>query len=140
MSLSEKFSEAVDENNRYKDRDNYLWRKEKEKASQNLYESMVAFNLEYKLQNDKEQPYQHMVMISGSDNNSYGSIVSSKYIIIVDKEDTDKVLGEYRIDSDFVKKIVASYFITGEKELKENEFGKIETDGMTTIEKFIFDE
>ena len=79
-------------------------------------------------------------MISCSANNSYGSIVSSKYIIIVDKEDTDKVLGEYRIDSDFVKKIVASYFITGEKELKENEFGKIETDGMTTIEKFIFDE
>lgn len=140
MSLSEKFSEAVDENNRYKDRDNYLWHKEKEKASQNLLESMVAFNLEYKLQKDKEQPYQYMVMISCSANNSYGSIVSSKYIIIVDKEDTDKVLGEYRIDSDFVKKIVASYFITGEKELKENEFGKIETDGMTTIEKFIFDE
>ena len=30
MSLSEKFSEAVDENNRYKDRDKYLWRKAKE--------------------------------------------------------------------------------------------------------------
>lgn len=140
MSLSEKFSDALDENNRYKDRDSYLWRKEKENASEKLTEAMIEFGLEYQIQKSKEQPYQYMVLISCSGNNSYGGTVSSKYIVIVDKEDTDKVLGEYRIDSDFSKKIIASFLISGEEKLKENEFGKIETEGMTTVEKFIFDE
>ena len=138
LSISEEVSKAMDEKERYEHRDSYYWRDEKERASRKLSNAILSLAEEYQNLKKKEQPVQYMVLINCSGNNSYGSTVSSKYIVIVDKDDTDNVLGVYRLDSDFAKRVVTSYLMTGQGKLKENEFGKINTEGMTQVEKFIF--
>lgn len=138
LSCAEDVSNAIDEKNRYKDRDSYLWRKEIERASEKLTNAFLNFSLEYQAQKKKERSVQYLVLINCSANNSYGSLISGKFIVIVDKNNTDKVLGEYNLDSDFAKKFVTAYIMTGNGDLEQNEFGKVETENLSSVEKFIF--
>ncbi|MBR5730133.1 MAG: hypothetical protein IKX61_08030 [Prevotella sp.] len=138
LSCAEKVSNAIDEQNRYKDRDSYLWRKEQERASEKVRNAILDLKIEYQTQRKKAHNQQYIVLISSSANNSYGSTISSRYIVIVDKDNTNNVLGEYRLDSDFAQKVAASYLLVGGGSLDTNEYGKIETTGMSKIEKFLF--
>lgn len=143
LYAAEKANEALNDYNRYKDRDSYLWRDEQRKATEDVRSALLTLGFSYNLAKEKkDKPYEYMVLMNCSGKNSYGGTVSSKYIIIVDKEKTDKVLGEYRIDSDFVEQIMAIYYSVGEGEqkFKQNDFGKIDTEGMSKVEQFIFSE
>ena len=138
LSCANDLTKAIDEKNRYNDRDSYLWRKEIDRAKEKLSDAFISFGLKYQELKKKTRSVQYLVLVNCSGNNSYGSTISSKYIVVVDKDKTDKVLGEYRLDSDFAKEVVTAYMMSGNGELKQNEFGKIETEGMTVVEKFIF--
>ena len=143
LSAAEKANEALEKYDRYKDRDSYLWYEEKQKASSNMASSLLSLGLAYNLAKEKEdKSFEYMALVNCSGKNSFGGTISSKYIVIIDKDKPEKVLGEYHVDSDFLKKIYAIYYTQSEEKnkLKENEFGKIDTEAMTPIEKFIFNE
>ena len=143
LSAAEEANEALENYNRYKDRDSYLWYDEKQKASSQMSSALLSLGIAYNLAKaKKDKSYEYMVLINCSGKNSYGSTVSSKYIVIVDKDKTDKVIGEYHVNTDFLEKILAIYYTQEDEKakLKENEFGKIDTDNMTPIEQFIFNE
>ena len=138
LSSSQDVLKAIEEKERYKNRDSYYWRDEKERAEAQLNKAFLAFNAEHQALKKEKRQTHYLVLIECSGNNSYGTSVSSRYVVIVDKDNTDKVLGEYHLDSDFVTKALSAYMMTGNKRLKTNEFGKIETDGLTEVEKFVF--
>lgn len=143
LSAAEEANEALENYNRYKDRDSYLWYDEKQKASSQMSSALLSLGIAYNLAKaKKDKSYEYMVLINCSGKNSYGSTVSSKYIVIVDKDKKDKVIGEYHVNTDFLEKILAIYYTQEDEKakLKENEFGKIDTDNMTPIEQFIFNE
>lgn len=141
LTTAEKVNEALKDVNHYKELDSYLWYDELKKATEDLQSAVMTLGLSYhSAKEKKDKPYEYMVLMNCSGKNSYGGTVSSKYIVIVDKEKTDKVLGEYRIDTDFIEQVMAIYYSVGEGEqkFKENDFGKIDTEGMSRVEQFIF--
>lgn len=141
LSLGNKAHDALDDVNRYKNRSSSLWYSEQKEASEKLSSTMFEILTSYnELKAKKDKSVHYMVLIKSSGKNSYGGTVSSNYIVIVDKDNTDKVLGEYRVDNDLLEKIVPILTISGEGDrlLKENEFGKIDTEGLTKVEQFIF--
>lgn len=141
LSAAEDFSDAVNEKERYSNRDSYLWRDEISKAQLNLDVARILLNSKISEAKKKKSKPQYLVLMECSGKNSYGGTVSSKYIVIVDKENTEKVLGEYRLDGDFAEKLVVAYMFSvddGFNKLKTNEYGKVETDGMTPLETFLF--
>lgn len=132
--------EAMENYNRYKDR-SYLWASEKSEASSAFIASKLILDALCKEDNQKEAQTQYVVLMKSSGTNPMGGRVSSKEIVIVDKEDPKKVLGAFNIDKDFIGKfMMAMYSRNPNWEIKENQFGKYETDGMSRIEKFIVDE
>lgn len=142
MKMADEFNEAVDEYNLYKDR-SYLWVDEKieslaklQKAKETLkclwdsYEQNDPIDIEY------------IAYVKASGTNPMGGTVSNSIIIIIDKDDPTKWLGSFIVDDDFLKrfitlKIVGSDF---EFELKQNKFGKFETEGMPYFEQFVMNE
>lgn len=143
LSLGKKASEAMKDVDRYKNRSSSLWYSEQKEASENLSSSLLEIISAYsELKTKKDKSVHYMVLMKCSGKNSYGGTVSSKYIIIVDKEKTDKVLGEFRVDNDLLEKIVPIVTLSGDGKrlLSENEFGKIDTDSLSKIEQFIFSE
>ena len=138
LRFSGLYAKAQEEYDRYKNRSD-LWQKEKDEAYRGLDYYKFRMPIFISEQKKTKQPVQYIVLMNCSGKNSYGGIVSSKYILIVDKDNTDKVLGEYILDSEFAKKIITAYiFSTGGEKLKENNYGKIDTDNMSQIEKFLF--
>lgn len=143
LSAAEEANDALNDFNRYKDRDSYLWHDEQQKAISKMGSALLSLNVAYnRAKAKKDKSYEYMVLINCSGKNSYGVTVSSKYIVIVDKDKTNKVIGLYDVDTDFLEKVIAIYYNQDEEKakLKENEFGKIDTENMTPIEQFIFDE
>lgn len=73
-----------------------------------------------------------------------GSSKTGKAIIVVDKEQQDKVLGGYFLDDyslerpNFGDRVKLILSLNG-KELKETPYGKIDSKYLTTIENFIFE-
>ena len=143
LSSAKKCYEAIEDYSRYKERNSYLWQEETEKAKNVMNKAILSLKLDYGLTKTLvSSSINYIVLIKCSGKNSYGGTVSSKYIVIVDKDNTDKVLGDFNIDTDFLKKLLTIYNTIEDKKdrLKENAFGKFETDGMTPLEQFIFEE
>ncbi len=132
--------EAMEEYNRYKDR-SYLWADEKSDASSKFIASKLVLEALCKEDKKKETQTQYVVLMKSSGTNPMGGRVSSKEIIIVDKTDPKKVLGFFNIDKDFIGEfMMAMYSRNPNWEIKENQFGKFETEGMNRIEKFIIED
>ena len=153
LSQAEETKKALENYAYYKDRDYGLWWKEISQAKEKLDISLLTLKTTYTLTRDIEVPkelkkkdakdtsIEYMVLIDCSAKNSYGGTVSSKYIVIVDKENSDNVLGYYDIDKDFLENLYTIFYSVDElkDKIKQNQFGKIETEGMSQIEQFIFD-
>lgn len=141
LSAADKAKDALEDSERYKNRSSYLWYDEQQKASRDFSNSysMLKSLIE---STTKEKPVvEYMVLMKVTGNNSFGGTVSSKYIVIVDKDDTSKVLGEFRLDENLIKKIMIINMTENPgSHLKFNQFGKVDTDGMSELEKFIFSE
>ena len=132
--------DAMEQYNRYKDR-GYLWADEKSEASTKFIASKLVLETLCKEDNKEEPQTQYVVLMKSSGTNPMGGRVSSKEIIIVDKTDPKKVLGFFNIDKDFIGEfMMAMYSRNPNWEIKENQFGKYETEGMSRIEKFIIED
>lgn len=139
MKAAKASYEAMEKYNRYKDR-SYLWAQEKSEASSEFLASKVVLDALCK-DDSKEPQVQYVVLMKSSGTNPMGGRVSSKEIVIVDKEDPKKVLGAFQVDQEFIRAfMMAMYCHNPNWDLKQNQFGKYETDGMSRIEKFIIDE
>lgn len=152
LSQAKETKKALKDYAYYKDRDFSLWWKEISQAREKLDISLKTLKTTYEIARDIEVPeelkkkdakdtsIEYMVLIKCSANNSYGGTVSSKYIVIVDKENNDEVLGYYGIDEDFLENVYTIFYTVDElkDKIKQNQFGKIETEGMTQVEQFIF--
>ena len=131
--------EAMEKYDRYKDR-SYLWAEEKSAAMSEFLTSKQILDAACQ-QDSKEPQIQYVVLMKSSGTNPMGGRVSSKEIIIVDSKDPKKVLGAFQIDREFIREfMMAMYSRNPNWELKQNQFGKYETDGMNRIEQFIIDE
>lgn len=139
MKAAKASYEAMEKYERYKDR-SYLWAQEKSEASTEFLASKVVLDALCK-DDSKEPQVQYVVLMKSSGTNPMGGRVSSKEIVIVDKEDPKKVLGAFQVDQEFIRAyMMAMYCHNPNWALKQNQFGKYETDGMSRIEKFIIDE
>ena len=91
----------------------------------------------------KETPsVEYVAYVKYSGTNAMGGTVYNRSIIIVDNKDPKKILGSFDIDKEFIEKFFALNIICskGEFKLKQNKFGKFETDGLPYIEQFIINE
>lgn len=139
MKAAKASYEAIEKYDRYKDR-SYLWAQEKSEASTDVFAYKTILDALCK-DESKEPQVQYVVLMKSSGTNSMGGRVSNKEIVIIDKEDPKKVLGAFQVDEEFAKAfMMAMYSRNSNWEIKQNQFGKIETDGMSRIEKFIIDE
>lgn len=81
----------------------------------------------------------NIVLIQCSSKNSRGGTVGGRYVVIVDKDNPDDVLGTFAIDSEFIKEIVAIY-LNEEAEkhkLNQDELG-LDPSKLTPVEAMIF--
>lgn len=131
----------VNDVDRYSKRSN-LWAKEKSDAQSSAVASMFLLKAMIDSENKKEKEdsdIQYFVLMNVSGKNSYGGVVSSKYIVIVNKDKTDEVLGEYRVDEDLYGCIYTILSVDGKSSrIKTNSFGKTEREGLNKIEQFVF--
>ena len=141
LSLAEKADDAIDEYNRYKDR-SYLWADEKYKASQKMLSTTEALQSAYEAAMQDEPTIEYVAYVKYSGTNAMGGTVSNRAIVIVDSKDTDKVLGAFDVDRDFINQFVVIKMV-GSKfnfELKQNKFGKYDTEGLPYFEQFVINE
>lgn len=140
LSATKKTVEAMKEFSYYSEKDDYLWYSEKRKSAQKFGE--VQDNLKALTQSalDAEPVIEYVAIMKCSGKNSYGGTASSKHILIFDKNNPEKIIGEFDIDSDFMEKYIAFKMSTSPNSIKQNQFGKFETDNMPKIEQFILSE
>lgn len=141
LSLAEDASDAMEDYNRYKEM-SYLWADEKYKSSQKFLSSMEILQTAYDNAVKETPSVEYVAYVKYSGTNAMGGTVSNRSIIIVDNKDPKKILGSFDIDKEFIEKFLALKYICskGEFELKQNKFGKFETDGLPYIEQFIINE
>lgn len=140
LSIAEDFNEAVDEVDRYKDR-SYLWAEEKLEASINFRTQTEILKSAYSVAMESgESVVEYVAYVKYSGTNAMGGTVSNRAIVIVDIDSPNNVLGSFSVDEDFIMQIYAIKLVgTDFKfELKQNRYGKYETDGLPYIEQFIF--
>lgn len=142
LTLAEKANDAFEEYNRYKDR-SYLWADEKYQASQKMLSTTQELQTAYESAINEDSPtVEYIAYVKFSGTNAMGGTVSSRAIVIVDRNDPKKILGVFDIDKDFVEKFIVIKMV-GSKfkfELKQNKFGKYETEGLPYFEQFIINE
>lgn len=140
LSLADKASDALEEYTRYQNL-GYLWADEKYESSKKMFAATSELQTAYD-QAMKEKPtVEFVAYVKFSGTNAMGGTVSNSAIVIVDSKDTNKILGTFNIDQDFVKQFVTIKMV-GSKfnfNLEQNKFGKYETDGLPYFEKFIID-
>ncbi len=117
-----------------------LWEDEASESYQIFTNSTKSFKSKYeKIQNEKDKSEEYIVLLKFSANNPYGVNALGKSIVIIDKKQKEKVLGFYYVDPDFVNKYLAMYMAVRDwkEKIKLNEYGLIDTVGLSHIEKFI---
>ena len=111
------------------------------KAREKVYNDALA-KMHQKYLAAKNNPNKlvaNIVLIQCSSKNSRGGTVGGRYVVIVDKDNPDDVLGTFAIDSEFIKEIVAIY-LNEEAEkykLNQDELG-LDPGKLTPVEAMIF--
>lgn|GEM_PF-2124080 len=140
LKVAKETYESLEKYNEYSNR-SYLWADEQSAASTQLIANKLILDALCKEDNEKESQVHYVVLMKSSGTNPMGGRVSSKEIVIIDKNDPKKVLGSFNIDKDFMGAFIgAMYSRNPNWEVKQNQFGKYETDGMNRIERFIIEE
>lgn len=142
LDMADKFDEAMDKYNRYKDR-GYLWIDEKLESIQNLQSSKELLQSAYKAaQENDSTEIEYIAYVKSSGTNPMGGTVSSSTILILDKNNPEKILGSFIVDKDFIKQFVVLKMAGSnfEYEFKTNKFGKYITDGLPYFEQFIMND
>lgn len=140
FDMAETAQKALDKFSYYHNM-SYLFASEKYETTTAAREAKEALQAAYKTakENDSiEVEYNAYVKSSGT--NPMGGTVSSSSIIIIDKNDPTKILGTYKVDSDFIKQFVTIKMFGEDYDFKKNKFGKYETDGMPYFEQFIMND
>lgn len=140
LSTAKEYAEALDKWDRYKDM-SYLWATEKKKYLSN------ALTLHNKLQSlcKDEQTYlsskEYIVYIEYSGTNSIGGILTNREIVIIKKDNPNKVIGSFLIDKDFIGQFFCiKSAIDSDFNLPRNLYGKFELENLPYIERFILSE
>lgn len=142
FDIADKFNEAVDEYNRYKDR-SYLWVDEKLESIKKMQTSKEMLQTAYKVAQDNDSTeVEYIAYVKSSGTNPMGGTVSSSTIIILDKNNPEKIIGSFIVDKDFIERFVAIKMAGSdfEYEFKTNKFGKYITDGLPYLEKFVMND
>lgn len=140
LKVAKETYESLEKYNRYKDR-GYLWASETSAASSELLANKLILDALCQEGNENETQVQYVVLMKSSGTNPMGGRVSSKEIVIIDKEDPKKVLGAFNIDNEFIGAFMGAMYSRNPKwDIKQNQFGKYETDGMSRIERFIIED
>lgn len=141
FSIAKEAAEAMEEYNRYKDR-GYLWAEEKYESTQKMLIANETLKNAYNssLKDDATVEYVAYVRFSGT--NAMGGTVSNKVVVVVDKEDPKKILGSFDIDGDFLEQFIIIKMVGSDYkfDLKQNKYGKYETDGLPYFEQFLLNE
>ena len=142
LDLADKFDEAMDEYNRYKDR-SYLWVDEKLESIQKMQTAKETLQTAYKVaQENDSTEIEYIAYVKSSGTNPMGGTVSNSTIVILDKNNPDKILGSFIVDKDFIKQFVVLKMAGSnfEYEFKTNKFGKYITDGLPYFEQFVMND
>lgn len=141
LSLAKEVSEAMQDYNRYNEL-SYLWADEKEKSRKKFLISMEILQMAYDDATKETPSVEYVACIKYSGTNSMGGTISNRSIIIVDNKDPKKILGSFDIDKEFIEIFLTIKYVCGKGkfELKQNKFGKFETDSLPFIEQFIINE
>lgn len=83
---------------------------------------------------------EYIAYVKSSGNNPMGGTVSTSSIFIIDKDDPTKILGNYVVDSEFIRQFVSIKVLGEDYDFKQNKYGKYETEGMPYFEQFILNE
>lgn len=140
FDLAEKCDKAMDKFNHYSDM-SYLFIDEKIESANEFSSAREALINAYKYeqQNDSAE-IEYVAYIKSSGTNPMGGTVSNSTIVIIDKDNPEKILGSYVVDSDFIGKFAVIKMLGADYEFKTNKFGKYETEGLPYIEQFIMND
>ncbi len=138
LNLAEKFYEKAKEVDYYDKLGDYYY--DEARSAYNEGTSLLkSLKKLYQEKLGKDRPVEYIVLIEFSAKNAYGAEVPMRCISIVDRDNLNNVLGYYFLDHDQLDKIfVIFHNLMDWGPIKQNEFGKIDTDGMSIIEQFIF--
>lgn len=142
LDLADKFDEALDEYNKYKDR-SYLWIDEKIESFTKMQEAKEALQTAYKSAQENDSiDVEYIAYVKSSGTNPMGGTVSNSTIIIVDKNDPTNLLGSFIVDQDFIKQFVVLKMAGSNFgfEFKTNKFGKYITDDLPYFEQFVMND
>lgn len=140
FDLAEKCDKAMDKFNHYKDM-SYLFIDEKIESANEFSSAREALINAYKYeqQNDSAE-IEYVAYVKSSGTNPMGGTVSNSTIVIIDKDNPEKILGSYVVNSDFIGKFAVIKMLGADYEFKTNKFGKYETEGLPYIEQFIMND
>ena len=107
------------------------------KAREKVYiDALAKMHQKYlAAKNNPNKLVANIVLIQCSSKNSLGGTVGGRYVVIVDKDNPDDVLGTFAINSEFIKEIVAIYLNEEDEKhkLDQDELG-LYTSKLTPIE------
>lgn len=100
--------------------------------------SMLEENIKGLCEQSKRE-VANVACVKYSAKNGMGNMVSNEAIVILSDDKEPKVVGFYKLDSEFIKNVLLflDKFNGG---LKKNQYGKYDTSNMSPIEKFILSE
>lgn len=109
-------------------------------AARKVYEDAITeMHEKYKLAKGKEK-LEYIVLITCTAKNSLGGTVASQYVVIVDKDNPNNVLGSYAVDKDFINNVTAIYLHEDAEKgkLDRDQYGKLDDSKLSPAEALIW--
>lgn len=132
--------EALDKFYRY-NKMGYLFATEALEWSNKATDAKEALSLAYKTARENDPiDIEYIAYVRSSGTNAIGGTVSNTSVFILDKDDPEKILGVYTVDTDFIQQFVTLKIFCEDYEFKQNKFGKFITDDMPYFEQFVMNE
>lgn len=115
-----------------------FWRDEKWEAERKLNKNRLELDEAYQSFQNEPVEVEDIAYVRYTGTNAVGGTISGSSIVIIDSEN-GKILGSFSVDEDFIMGILVAKMNCEGEFFSFNRFGKIETEGMTYMEQFIFD-
>lgn len=109
------------------------------RASNYGNECFTALSEKYEESKKHKPLVDYIVLLKCSGNNSVGARISSKCVVVVDKDNPNEVKGVFDVDEDLINGIIEIKKVKDyDFNLEYDRFNRINTEGMTRVEQYIF--
>lgn len=141
MDLAEKTQSALDKYSRYK-RMSYLFAQEKISSASEYDRAEKALQDAYMDAKNEKPEVEYIVYVKYSGTNALGGTVTNKAIVIIDIKNPKEILGTFNVDKEFLNQYFIIKYVGSNHlfDIKENRYGKVDTDGMSYFDQFVFGE